>query len=64
VDTARVNVNGGAIAIGHPGGASGVRLALALLREMRRRDTGVGLAAMCAGDGQGLAAVFERDRAC
>jgi acetyl-CoA acetyltransferase family protein len=64
VDTARANVNGGAIAIGHPGGASGVRLALALMREMRRRDAGVGLAAMCAGDGQGMAAVFERNRAC
>jgi acetyl-CoA C-acetyltransferase len=48
-----VNVNGGAIALGHPIGASGNRLALTLLHEMRRRDVGVGAAALCGGGGQG-----------
>ena len=48
-----VNVNGGAIALGHPIGASGNRLALTLLHEMRRRDVDVGAAALCGGGGQG-----------
>ena len=53
IDTESVNVNGGAIALGHPIGASGNRLALTLLHEMRRRDVEVGAAALCGGGGQG-----------
>jgi 3-oxoadipyl-CoA thiolase len=59
LDPERVNVNGGAIAIGHPLGASGARLAATLLHEMRRRGARHGLATMCIGVGQGIAAVFE-----
>jgi 3-oxoadipyl-CoA thiolase len=59
VDAEKVNVNGGAIAIGHPLGASGARLAATLLHEMRRRGARYGLATMCIGVGQGIAAVFE-----
>ncbi|HUF06901.1 MAG TPA: thiolase family protein [Candidatus Binatia bacterium] len=59
LDPERVNVNGGAIAIGHPLGASGARLTATLLHEMRRRDARLGLATMCIGVGQGIAAVFE-----
>jgi len=59
LDPARVNVNGGAIAIGHPLGASGARLTATLLHEMRRRGSRYGLATMCIGVGQGIAAVFE-----
>ena len=59
LDPDRVNVNGGAIAIGHPLGASGARLAATLLHEMRRRGARYGLATMCIGVGQGIAAVFE-----
>jgi len=55
-----VNVNGGAIAIGHPLGASGARLATTLLHEMKRRDAERGIAALCVGVGQGLALLFER----
>ena len=55
----RTNVNGGAIAIGHPLGASGARLTATLLHEMRRRGARYGLATMCIGVGQGIAAVFE-----
>jgi acetyl-CoA acetyltransferase family protein len=54
-----VNVNGGAIALGHPLGASGARIATTLLHEMRRRGTRFGLATMCIGVGQGVATVFE-----
>jgi 3-oxoadipyl-CoA thiolase len=61
-DPAHVNVNGGAIAIGHPLGCSGARLATTLVREMRRRGTHRGLAALCVGVGQGLAVLFERDK--
>lgn len=57
----KVNVNGGAIAIGHPLGASGGRLAGTLLYEMRRRNLKRGIATMCIGVGQGIAAMFERD---
>jgi len=57
----KVNVNGGAIAIGHPLGASGGRLAATLLYEMRRRKLKRGIATMCIGVGQGIAAMFERD---
>jgi 3-oxoadipyl-CoA thiolase len=59
LDPAKTNVNGGAIAIGHPLGASGARLATTLLHEMRRRRARYGLATMCIGVGQGIAAVFE-----
>lgn len=61
LDPAKVNVNGGAIAIGHPLGASGGRLAGTLLYEMRRRNSKRGIATMCIGVGQGIAALFERD---
>ncbi|HEX7195256.1 MAG TPA: acetyl-CoA C-acyltransferase, partial [Candidatus Limnocylindria bacterium] len=59
LDPGKVNVNGGAIAIGHPLGASGARLTATLLHEMRRRGARYGLATMCIGVGQGIAAVFE-----
>jgi 3-oxoadipyl-CoA thiolase len=59
LDPGRTNVNGGAIAIGHPLGASGARLTATLLHEMRRRGARHGLATMCIGVGQGIAAVFE-----
>jgi acetyl-CoA acetyltransferase family protein len=60
LDPEKTNVNGGAIAIGHPLGASGARLTATLLHEMRRRGARYGLATMCIGVGQGIAAVFER----
>jgi acetyl-CoA C-acetyltransferase len=53
-------VNGGAIALGHPLGASGARLALTLAYELRKRDKHYGLASLCIGGGQGIAAVIER----
>ena len=59
LDPAKVNVNGGAIAIGHPLGASGARLVATLLHEMRRRGARYGLATMCIGVGQGIASVWE-----
>ena len=59
-DPDRTNVNGGAIALGHPVGCTGVRLALTLLREMSRRDLTLGLATLCIGGGQGAALVLER----
>jgi 3-oxoadipyl-CoA thiolase len=59
-DAARTNPNGGAIALGHPLGASGARIATTLLHELRRRDGRYGLATMCIGVGQGIATVFER----
>jgi 3-oxoadipyl-CoA thiolase len=59
LDPEKVNVNGGAIAIGHPLGASGARLTATLVHEMRRRGARHGLATMCIGVGQGIAAVFE-----
>lgn len=59
-DPARVNVNGGAIAIGHPIGASGCRILVTLLHEMRRRDVHRGLATLCIGGGQGVALAVER----
>jgi len=58
-DMSRVNVNGGAIALGHPLGCSGARLATTLVRELRRRGGRYGIATMCVGVGQGLATVFE-----
>ena len=60
LDDERVNVNGGAIAIGHPLGMSGARLVVSLLHELRRRDGRYGLATLCVGVGQGQAALFER----
>jgi 3-oxoadipyl-CoA thiolase len=63
IDEERVNVNGGAIAIGHPLGMSGARLVVTLLHELRRRGGRYGLATMCVGVGQGQAALFERPAA-
>jgi acetyl-CoA acyltransferase len=60
IDEAKVNVRGGAIAIGHPLGASGARIATTLLHAMHDRDATLGLATMCIGVGQGIAVVFER----
>ncbi len=60
IDPAMLNVNGGAIALGHPVGATGARLVLTLLLEMARRDAGLGLATLCIGGGQGGAMVLER----
>jgi len=59
-DTDRVNVNGGAIAIGHPIGASGARVLVTLLHEMQRRDAKKGLATLCIGGGMGVAMCVER----
>jgi 3-oxoadipyl-CoA thiolase len=59
IDEERLNVNGGAIALGHPLGCSGARLATTLVRELRRRKGRYGIATMCVGVGQGLATVFE-----
>ncbi len=59
LDGARLNVNGGAIALGHPLGSSGARIVVTLLHEMRRRGARRGLAALCVGVGQGLAAAWE-----
>lgn len=60
VDPAKVNVNGGAIAIGHPIGASGCRILVTLLHEMQRRDAKKGLAALCIGGGMGVSLTVER----
>lgn len=60
LDNKKVNVNGGAIAIGHPLGCSGVRIATTLLHEMRREDIKYGLATMCVGVGQGAAIIIEK----
>ena len=59
-DTAKINVNGGAIAIGHPIGASGCRILVTLLHEMIRRDAHKGLASLCIGGGMGVALAIER----
>jgi acetyl-CoA acyltransferase len=59
IDRARLNVNGGAIALGHPLGCSGARLTTTLLHEMRRRGARYGLVTMCVGGGMGAAALFE-----
>ena len=59
-DPEKVNVNGGAIAIGHPIGASGARVLTTLLHEMQRRDAGKGLATLCIGGGMGIAMCVER----
>jgi 3-oxoadipyl-CoA thiolase len=60
MDSLRVNVNGGAIALGHPLGCSGARIVTTLLHEMKRRGAKRGLATMCVGVGQGVATLFER----
>jgi acetyl-CoA acetyltransferase len=60
IDPDIVNVNGGAIALGHPLGCSGARIATTLLHELRRRGGRYGLATMCIGMGQGIATLFER----
>ncbi|EPG8309793.1 acetyl-CoA C-acetyltransferase [Klebsiella aerogenes] len=59
-DSQKVNVNGGAIALGHPIGASGCRILVSLLHEMQRRDVSKGLATLCVGGGQGIAMTIER----
>lgn len=59
-DASKVNVNGGAIAIGHPSGASGCRVLVTLLHEMVKRDAKKGLATLCIGGGQGVALALER----
>ncbi len=60
LDPAKVNVNGGAIALGHPVGCSGARILTTLVHEMARRDAGLGLATLCVGVGQGIAALVGR----
>ena len=59
LDREKVNVNGGAIALGHPLGATGTRLVLTLLYELRRRKKKYGLATACIGGGQGIAVIVE-----
>jgi acetyl-CoA C-acetyltransferase len=61
LDLDKVNVNGGAIALGHPIGASGCRILVTLLHEMQRRDAKKGLATLCVGGGMGVALALERD---
>jgi acetyl-CoA C-acetyltransferase len=61
VDTEKTNVNGGAIALGHPIGASGTRILVTLLYEMKKRDAKKGLATLCVGGGMGAATIIERD---
>jgi acetyl-CoA acetyltransferase family protein len=60
LDPSKVNVNGGAIALGHPLGCSGVRIATTLVHEMKRRQSKYGLSTMCVGVGQGASIIFER----
>ena len=60
LDPEKTNVNGGAIAIGHPIGASGTRILITLIYEMMRRDAKTGLATLCIGGGQGTSLVVER----
>ena len=60
-DTSKVNVNGGAIALGHPIGASGARVLTTLLYEMKRRNAKKGLATLCIGGGMGIAMCVQRD---
>jgi len=63
IDQSRVNVNGGAIALGHPIGASGSILIVKLLHEMQRRNAKRGLVSLCVGGGQGIAMVIENPNA-
>jgi len=60
IDPSRVNVNGGAVALGHPIGASGARVLVTLLHAMKKRDVSLGLASLCIGGGQGIALIVER----
>ncbi len=60
IDGAKLNVNGGAIALGHPVGASGCRILVTLLYEMKRREAKTGLATLCIGGGMGCATVVKR----
>ena len=60
IDPAKLNVNGGAVALGHPIGASGARVLVTLLHEMHRRDAKRGLAALCLGGGNAVAMAIER----
>jgi acetyl-CoA acyltransferase len=60
IDPDRLNVNGGAIALGHPLGCTGAKLTTSLLYEMRRRNARYGLVTMCVGGGMGAAGIFER----
>ena len=59
LDEEKVNVNGGAVALGHPIGASGARVILTLAYELKRRGGGIGIAAICSGGGQGDAVMIE-----
>ena len=61
IDEDRVNVNGGAVALGHPIGASGARILGVLVHELRRRGGGLGVAAICSGGGQGDAVILRCD---
>jgi acetyl-CoA acyltransferase len=60
IDSERLNVNGGAIALGHPLGCTGAKLTATILHEMRRRKARYGLVSMCVGGGMGAAGIFER----
>jgi len=60
IDPERLNVNGGAIALGHPLGCTGAKLTTTLVHEMRRRNARYGLVTMCVGGGMGAAGIFER----
>ena len=60
IDRSIVNVNGGAIALGHPVGATGVRIVVTLLHEMKRRNSSLGLVSLCIGGGQGGSMILER----
>ena len=62
LDKEKVNVNGGAIAFGHPLGASGARILTTLIYEMKKRDVQYGLATMCIGVGQGISAIVENSK--
>jgi acetyl-CoA acyltransferase len=59
LDPARVNLNGGAIALGHPLGCSGAKLTATIIRELKRRNAKYGLVTMCVGGGMGAAGIFE-----
>ena len=60
LDPAKVNVNGGAIALGHPLGCTGAKLTASILQEMRRRNAKYGMVTMCVGGGMGAVGIFER----
>jgi acetyl-CoA C-acetyltransferase len=60
LDSAKVNVNGGSVALGHPIGASGCRVLVTLLHEMVRQDKGIGLASLCLGGGEAVALIVKR----